>query len=567
MATTAPAGGGHRHVAVGHHRSPRHVAVPRSGSPHAASRTRPARAVARLTARLLRRGTVAMMLGVALYMAVEAVSFTVGYPDAASRAALVAWGQDPTIRILAGPATAVDTLGGFAVWDSGLILSLVVCAWAVTTTTRVLRGDEAAGRSELVLAGAVPAGRALLAQVGVLLAACVGVGAAVGAALAAGGAQGEGALAYGAAVAALAATTVAVATVTAQLLVSRAGASGAAASVVVVAVLLRVVANSAESRSWLAWLTPLGWTDQLRPFGENRWGVLLVPLAVTTALVGGALAVRARRDLGAGALSRRGVPRSRRWGLRGPAGFAWRSGLGTLLGWTAGTALSAGVVGAMVPTIEEFLAEDAGFQDILVAIGMDTSDLVRGFFGMTGTLIALAISVQVAFRLGAARTEEASGRAELLLARPLLRRRWLAGHVLGAAAAALLLAGAAAAATWAGAAVAGADVAASDAVLAMFGPLPAVAVLAGTGVLVLGVAPRLTVVVAASAPPVAYVLELVGPLLDWPEAVVGLSPFHHLAAVPVEPFATAPALVMIAVGIALATAGVWAFGRRDLAGA
>jgi ABC-2 type transport system permease protein len=49
--------------------------------------------------------------------------------------------------------------------------------------------------------------------------------------------------------------------------------------------------------------------------------------------------------------------------------------------------------------------------------------------------------------------------------------------------------------------------------------------------------------------------------------VLGLSPFHHLAQVPVDPFAAGPAAVMVAVGVALALCGVVAFERRDLVGA
>jgi ABC-2 type transport system permease protein len=101
----------------------------------------------------------------------------------------------------------------------------------------------------------------------------------------------------------------------------------------------------------------------------------------------------------------------------------------------------------------------------------------------------------------------------------------------------------------------------------MFNTLPMVAVFAGVSVLAFGVAPRLTVAVGATTPVAAFVLELVGPLLEWPDWVVGLSPFHHLAAVPVDPVAWPAALLMVAVGVALTAAGIVAFERRDLVGA
>ena len=46
-----------------------------------------------------------------------------------------------------------------------------------------------------------------------------------------------------------------------------------------------------------------------------------------------------------------------------------------------------------------------------------------------------------------------------------------------------------------------------------------------------------------------------------------LSPFQHLAAVPVHPYALTPGVLMLLVAAALAALGVAAFGRRDLTGA
>ena len=59
-------------------------------------------AVARLSARLIRRSAIAVSVGMGTRVAVEAVAFRAGYPDEASREALKLWGQDPGIRIMAG---------------------------------------------------------------------------------------------------------------------------------------------------------------------------------------------------------------------------------------------------------------------------------------------------------------------------------------------------------------------------------------------------------------------------------------------------------------------------------
>jgi ABC-2 type transport system permease protein len=332
-------------------------------------------------------------------------------------------------------------------------------------------------------------------------------------------------------------------------------------------ILLRMVANSGDSRTWLGWFTPPGWTDQVRSFGDNRWPVLLVPLTVSAGLVAVAVLLRRRRDTGAGILAGRESHRSRALGLGGPTAFAWRASQGVLLAWAVALAAVGAVVGVLLPTMTDYLEDDAGFRDLLAAMGMDATDLAEGFIAFWAVVLGVVVAVYAAFRLGAVRAEEASGRAELLLTRPVTRRRWLGGHLLCLVGSVVVLCTAAAGALWLGAFATGASLGAADAFAAVFNTLPAVAVIAGLSVLVLGLAPRLTVAVGATLAGASYVVELVGPMLHWPEWVLTLSPFHHLAQVPVESFDLTAALVMVAVALAAAAAGTLVFGRRDLVGA
>ena len=547
--------------------SPHTVTSPTHPRGRTGATVRAWRPVAWLTARLVRRGTLAVAIGLGAYMVLETFAFDATYHHAATRDALLTWGRDPGIRIIAGPPTAVSTPGGFAVWDAGVYLMLILGVWPLVTTSRVLRGDEDAGRSDLSLAGPIRPGHALVVQLAVLLGACAVTGVAVGLGLALTGAQVWGSVLFGAAMAGYAGALVGVAAVASQVFPSRRRALAASAAVLATSILLRMVANSADSRTWLGWLTPYGWTDQLRAFGDNRWPVLLLPLAVTSVLVATAATLREHRDSGAGLARHQHARRSTRWGLGGAGSFAWRVNLGVVLGWCAGLAAAGLVVGALLPTIDENLAADEGFREVLAAMGMDAADLARTFVGLWATILGLVIAVYAAFRMGAARAEESSARAELLLARPLRRWEWLGGHVLGLAVSVLLLCSAAAASLWLGGVATVAPVSASDAFAAMFNVLPVVAVFAGLAVLLFGVAPRLTVVASASATVAAYVLELVGPMLGWPTAIVGISPFHHLETVPVDPVGWPAAFAMVGIGMTLTAAGFAAFQRRDLVGA
>lgn len=565
-ALTASAGAGTRQTAPTVRRHHVHRAGPVTG---AAVVRRPGGAgtAAALTVRLLRRGTAAIALAAAAYVAIEGITFRVAYPEASDRATLLEWSRNQSIRLISGPGAGVDTVGGFTVWDAGWMIELVVAAWAITTTARVLRADERTGRHDPVLAQPLRPVQLLGAQLGVLLGACVLIGLAATAAFVAVGGQLTGSVLMGGLLAGFAGTAVLLTAVTSQLFGSRGGAAGVAAAVIGVALPLRVASNSAPSRAWLGWLTPFGWTDHLAPFGANRVAVLAVPLGVVVVLGALAVRLRLRRDTGAGLLVRRRADRSRHWGLSSPVALATRTGLGSLLAWAGALVVWLGMFGSLVPTVTGFLDQDPSYQQLLSAMGMAPGDYVRGFVGMVGTIAGVAVAVQVAFRVGAARAEEAAGRLDLLLAGPLPRWRWLAGHVVVLVVGAVGLVAVAGAAFWVGATSAGADVTVPDAVVSALNPLPVVLLFAGIDVLLLGLAPRLVVPVGTGVAVAAYLLQTLGPLLEWPDWVLNLSPFHHLATVPIADVAWPAAWVMTGIAVALAAAGAAALWRRDLVGA
>ena len=60
------------------------------------------------------------------------------------------------------------TVGGYAAWRVGGVLSIVAALWGLMAAVRALRGEEEAGRQELVLAGVVARRRAYLAVLGAI---------------------------------------------------------------------------------------------------------------------------------------------------------------------------------------------------------------------------------------------------------------------------------------------------------------------------------------------------------------------------------------------------------------
>jgi ABC-2 type transport system permease protein len=373
---------------------------------------------------------------------------------------------------------------------------------------------------------------------------------------------------FGVGLAGFAATFAGTAAVTSQVLDVRRRAAGGAAACVAVSFLLRMVANSTDGRAWLRWLTPFGWVDLLAPFGVPRVGALVVLVVVPLLLLVVAAQVRDRRDTGGALLGGTDSREPRLHGLGNPVAFAWRMNRPALIGWVLGLGSYALVMGALVTTMIDFLARDANYQRALDDLGLQVALTVDGFVGVMGVTLGVGFALHGAFRVGAARGEEESGRADLLLARPVTRIRWLLGHAALTVAGAAVLTVLSGLAMWAGAVVSGSDeLSVAAALRAVLNTASVTVLVIGIGLLAFGVVPRLTVAVPASAAVIGYVLTLLGPALSWPGWVVDLSPFSHLAYVPAEPLAVTPAVVMALIGCLAGACGVVAFARRDLTGA
>ena len=56
---------------------------------------------------------------------------------------------------------------------------------------------------------------------------------------------------------------------------------------------------------------------------------------------------------------------------------------------------------------------------------------------------------------------------------------------------------------------------------------------------------------------------MLGQPLGLPDAVDAISPFWHLAEVPVAEFAVLPAVVLVVLAGALVAVGLWGYRRRD----
>jgi len=525
-----------------------------------------ARAVARRAFSDSRVRTISFALLFAFVTVANVVGYRKTYPTIADRLRFAAsFGGNASIRLFYGVPHDLLTVGGYAAWRAGGILSIFAGMWGVLAAVRAMRTEEDSGRQELVLAGAVGRGAAFAAA---LVAIAVGMAvlwlaAFVGLAAAKLPAGGSAYLAL--AIVAVVPVFVGVGAVASQIAPNRRLALGIGTGALAAAFVVRVVADTSSGVEWLRWATPLGWVEELRAFAGPRPWVLLLHLASAAALLAVAAVIALRRDVGSGLFhDHDSAPPNRRL-LGSPTAQALRGERGMLVVWLLGTAGFAFILGVVSDSIST-AGISKELQQRLEKLGLTSITTPSGYLGFTFLFFVFAVSLFCCSQVGAARREEAEQQLETLLALPVARRGWLAGRIGLAAVVAAVLSLVAGVLAWAGAASQGADVALSGLAKAGANCLPAALLFLGVGMLAFAVLPRASAGIAYGLTSLAFVWELFGAILGAPAWTLNLSPFHHIGLVPAQPFRPGAAAVMLAIGVGCAIASVLVFEHRDLTG-
>ncbi|MDC0767524.1 ABC transporter permease [Streptomyces sp. HD] len=459
-----------------------------------------------------------------------------------------------SFRALIGPAFD-DSVGALTAWRVGVYAGALAAVVSLLLVVRHTRDEEESGRQELVASGMVGRRASLTAALLTAAVANAVLALLVTSGLASRGTSG--ALALGLGLAGVGMVFATLAAIVAQFTESARLARGLTAGLLGAAFVLRAAGDSAsdDGSSALTWVSPLGWLENLRPFAEERWWVLL--LFVAAAVVQGVVAyeLAGRRDVGMSFLPARPGPAVGR--LRTAGALAWRLQRGSVLGWSIGFFLAGVVYGGLTDGVADLVGDNDKAREIFERMGGQsglTDAFLASMIGMLGLIAALYVVGSVLRLHG----EETSGRAEPILANAVGRLRWAAGHLMIAFAGSaliMLLSGLGFAVGY------GKE----------FGPilgaclvqLPAVWVIGGLAVLLYGVLPR----AATGAWGVAGAVLLigwVGPALDAPQAVLDLSPFGHLPKLPGGGMEWGPVVVLLGLAVVLAAAGLAGLRRRDL---
>ncbi|PSL40273.1 ABC-2 type transport system permease protein [Planomicrobium soli] len=494
-----------------------------------------------------------------------AVAFTDLYQNAQERQAIAETMKNPAMTAMVGPGYGLAnyTAGAMMAHQMLLMTAVVVGLMNILLVTRHTRTDEEDGRIEMVRS--LPVGRlsnlisALLVMVFVNIVLALVIGAGLYA-LEIESMDLEGSLLYGAALGAAGLLFAGITAVFVQLSQNARSVIGLSIGFLLLAYIVRAIGDIGSEA--IAWLSPLGWILRAEVYVNNYWWPVLLTVGVALLLGAFALYLNSIRDLGAGFLpSRPGKTRASAL-LTSPFGLAFRLQRTGMLAWAAGLFLIGASYGSVLGDLESFFADVDIMQEMLVQT--EGFSLTEQFIPMLMSVMAIIAAIPAIMVVLKLKGEERSERVEHVLGRAVSRNRLLGSYcLLSFIVGFVMLSLAGLGLGGVGLSVMEEELALSMFFSAALAYLPAILIMAGIAVLLVGWAPKLTGFIWLYLA-FSFIVVYLGGLFQFPEWVVELSPFGHVPRIPIESANYMNLAVLTGAAAVLAALGFVGYNKRDI---
>ena len=533
----------------------------------------PRSVIARFVARRTWRSALLWAVIFGAYVASKGVGYADAYTTHEARARIASvFSSNVGLTALLGKARNIDTVTGYITWNALGFMAIVAAIWGLLMATKIFRGEENAGRWELLLSGQTTARSAAVnALLGlasaltilyvVLTIFLIGIGSLHNVQFSA-----SAAAFFGLAVIASAAMFMAIGALASQIMPTRSRAATATAVIFGICFLLRAMADTAASAHWLINITPLGWIENLWPlFGSQP--IWLLPIGVVTLLAAYTTVVLAgRRDLGASIVADKETAKPHLRLLNNQWSMSIRITRVSTIVWLLALTLYALAFGSLTKSAAAAFADSSAAQNVVARLAHTTQ--ITGattFLGIIFFMMMAVVMSYVASAVGAIREEESNGYLDNILVRPVARAQWLWGRI-GLIAMALLVATVLTSLSiWFVVSLQHLGVPTHKIWIAGVNAMAPAILTLGVGILAFGFLPRLTMIGAYIVIAWSFLMQMVSSGINVNHWLLDTSVLHHITLAPAtEPNWTA-VIIVSSIGIVTALLGVWRFTSRDLA--
>ncbi|HWZ66030.1 MAG TPA: ABC transporter permease subunit, partial [Patescibacteria group bacterium] len=297
---------------------------------------------------VFRRSLIGALLWGAIFgfiVATSAFGFEAAFNTPASKAQAAALGANAGLQALLGPPHSIETVAGFTAWRSVGIVILFGAVWSILLATKNFRGEEEAGRWELLLSGQTTTRRAVFQtflglgfSLGAMFLVVAGISVIVGQSL---NTKFNVPDAIFLALSSVCAAGIflAIGALISQVVATRRQATTWTAAIFGICFVLRAVSGASSNMGWLGWFSPIKWIDELQPLTNPspEWlvpiGALIVGLVLLTVYLAN------QRDLGSSLLHDHESSRPHTTLLRNAFTTSLLLLKGNIIGWLIGVSL------------------------------------------------------------------------------------------------------------------------------------------------------------------------------------------------------------------------------------
>jgi ABC-2 type transport system permease protein len=513
---------------------------------------------------------------VAFFSAALAPGIEVMFPDAESKARLLAGYENPVMTAMMGPLYGAGESTG-AMYAGFMLLWTIVAAAVMNIffIARHTRADEERGRAEVVRS--LPAGRLANVNAAVLSAVIINAALAAVTGLGVFATQTEsmdftGCMLYGAVLGASGLVFAGVAAVFCQLSGSAGGAAGLSFFTLGAFYLLRAAGDlNAEI---LSLISPLGLAQRSRVFTGDDALPAVILLVEAAALFLLSFKLNCARDLGRGFIPERPGRSEAGKTLSSPLGLPFRLLRKTAAVWLAVMFSLGASYGLVISDIGKFVENSPEYLALIgvpaeyakTLSGAEKTEMLTEYFvAFINAMMALIALIPLLAAAMKPRAEEKAGRAEHVLARPVSRTKYLCGFITAAFVLSWLLQCASALGLYCAAKAAPGAFALSLGELAAANLvyLPAVWAVIGAAVFLTGLLPKAAGAIWGYYGFICF-MGLMGGLNLFPDRLEKLNPMTFVPKLPLEEAKAAPLAVTAAVALALFAVGLISYARRDI---
>lgn len=312
----------------------------------------------------------------------------------------------------------------------------------------------------------------------------------------------------------------------------------------------------------LSLISPLGLPLRTEVFVNNYWWPVLILLILTVAVTALAFYLNSIRDLGAGLVASKPGRREASKYLQTSFGLSLRLLKAILIGWGITIFLIGVSYGSVFGDIEKFLEGSEMIQQIF--LNNDKFTIAEQFMTTLMAISSIIVTLATLLIILKIRSEEKKGRLEQLYSKKISRGKILIDYLKLSILSSIVFQFLFAFGLWiASSSVMEEPVAFMTMFNAAIAYLPAIWVLIGIAVLLIGYLPKYTSFIWGFLG-LCFFTVYIGKLANIPEWLMKLIPYDSVPMIPVEDFSLLPLIILTIIAVALFVIGIFGYKKRDI---